>query len=314
MRIARTVAGLAVLASLLAARPALAQDGEKEAPKSDKESQKSDKDTSDEFKPTWFGLRAEIWYQPTMSAQANVGFQGQSFHLDAHDDLGVLVDTPKPRYLDFSPGPLALEAFVDTRWLSVSIWWITPFEYHGTRIVTQTFTFFGQTFQTQTPTETDLAQSILGIDIKANLLNNRWVRLSPVVAARCLAIDWTVKGTVAGQGFEGSTEDAQLPASFGRYKLIPYPEVGAEVRAGYRDYVEADLKLTGLYFEYSGYRGTTALLEGGVTGYLPILTNVGLRIGYRYYYVSARVPNTDRQPFDFHLRIYGVTISAILRF
>jgi hypothetical protein len=280
----------------------------------------------DEFETSWFGLRPEVWYEPTLSLQGKVGgLQGltgtnlvpDSTRIDAHDNLGVLTHTPKPTYLDFGPGPIGLEMFVDTRWVSVSLWGVTPFEYHGRTTVNQSFTFGGFTFNVSRPIETDLAQALGGMDLKVNLLNNRFIRLSPVLAARVFAIDWTVQdvGQPPIPGAKISSEDVKLPLSVGRYRLFPYPEAGGEVRVGYRDIVEVDLKLTAMYVNYLGVQARSALFDGGVTGYVPFLPFFGVRVGFRYYYLDART--NDQQPskgLDATLRLYGVTFSLIARF
>jgi hypothetical protein len=305
---------------------ALAQETPPETPPAKASGGEKSSEKSDEFETSWFGIRPEIWYEPTLSAQAKVGgLQGalgtnlvpDNTTLDASKDLGVLTHTPKPRYLDFSPGPLGLEAYVDTRWISISLWGVTPFEYHGRTVVTQSFSFAGFTFSVSRPVETDLAQALGGADIKINIINNRFVRISPILAVRAFAIDWTVQdvGQPVIPGAKASTEDINFPLSVGRYKVFPYPEVGGEVRAGYRDIVEADLKLTGVYVNYLGVQATTALLDGGITGYVPWIPQLGLRLGYRYYYLHARTSDQKAsKQFDGEVRIYGLTISAIVRF
>lgn len=275
------------------------------------------------FETSWFGMSAEVWYQPALSLHGIVGglqdptgrVTIQNTPFDAHDDLGVKTNTPVPTFLDFHGGPVVPRAFVDTRWLSLDAFWVTPFQYSGQTLLTHTFSFAGAQFSVSQPVETTLAQSIAGFDIKVNVLNNRFVRASPVLAVRAIALDWTVKDPTPGSPFKASTEDINFPLTFGRFKVFPYPEVGAEVRAGYRDYIEADLKITGLYVSYAGVQAWTTLVDAGVTGYLPFFNYVGLRLGYRYYYFAARTNSQqgDKQ-FQCDLRISGMTAAIIGRF
>lgn len=314
---------LALSAAFALAFAPAAVRAEDEKPSDDKPAAEK-KDTgkdSDEFETSWFGAKAEVWYQPALSLKAAVvggtDFNSplsqflQNTKFDAHDDLGVQTNTPKPTYLDFLGGPIVLDGFVDTRWLSIEGFWVTPFEYKGTSVLTRSFTFGGATFSASQEVHTDLLQSILGADIKFNVLNNRFVRVSPILALRALAIDWNVKSLT----FKASTEDIDFPLSFGRYKVFPYPELGAEVRVGYRDFIEADLKVTGLYINYLGVQAWTALVDVGVTGYLPFFNNVGLRLGYRYYYFNARTSDqqSDKQ-FSADLRLSGATAALLVRF
>ncbi len=280
-----------------------------------------EKAAEDVFETTYFGAKAEVWYQPALRLNAAVvgGLQAnqianlflQNSTFDAHDDLGVKTNTPQPTYLDFFGSPIILDAFVDTRWLSIEGFWVTPFEYKGETVLTRQFMFAGATFALAERVKTRLAQSFLGVDIKVNILNNRFVRLSPILAVRALAIDWAVEGTL----FKASTEDIDFPLTFGRYKIFPYPEVGAEVRVGYRDFIEGDLKVTGLYINYLGVKAWTALLDIGVTGYLPFFNHIGARLGYRYFYFETKTDDqkADRQ-FAADMRIGGFTFAIIARF
>lgn len=296
---------VALLCCFAGASPAFAEDDAKE----------------EEFETSFFGAKIECWYQPALTLNAAVvgGTDAnviqnlflQNTRFDAHDDLGVKTNTPQPVYMDFLGGPIVLDAFVDTRWLSIEAFWITPFEYKGDTVLTRTFMFGGATFSASQPVRTELAQSITGFDIKVNVLNNRFVRVSPIVAVRALAIDWSVSSPT----FKASTEDIDFPLTVGRYKVFPYPELGAEVRVGYRDYIEADIKVTGLYVNYLGVQASTVLAEAGVTGYLPFFNHIGMRLGYRYYYFNARTSDqkADRQ-FTADLRIQGATLALIARF
>jgi hypothetical protein len=310
-----------VLLAVLAAPQARAEDPKPES-KDSAASKDSGKD-SDEFETSWFGVKAEIWYQPALSLHGQVGgLQGPAALVipantpfDAHDDLGVKTDTANPTYIGLDGCPLVLEAFVDTRWISLSAWWISPFEYKGSTVLTRNFDFAGVQFTASQPVETDLAQSIVGFDIDFNVINNRFVRLSPVVGVYALALDWGVKDPTPGSAVKASTEDINFPLTFGRFSVFPYPVVGGEVRAGYRDFVEVDAKLTGVYLNYIGVQAWTALFDVGVTGYLPFFNNVGMRVGYRYYYFQAKTDSSaEKNQFSVDMRLSGMTLALIGRF
>ncbi len=284
---------------------------------------RAEDDKEEPFETSWFGGSLELWYEPHISLHGKVGgFQDptgtvtlNNTSFDAHDDLGVLTNTPRMTLVDFGYGTLAPRVFVDTRWISLEAFWVMPFEYRGEATITHAFSFAGAQFQLSRPVETDLAQSIAGFEIRVNILNNRFVRLSPIVAVDAIAIDWTVKDATPGSTIKASTEDIDFPLTLGRYKVFPYPAVGGEVRAGYRDFVEADLKLTGMYVNYLGVQAWTALLDVGVTGYIPYFPYVGVRLGYRYYWFQAKTNNQagDKQ-FEADLRLSGLVASVIVRF
>jgi hypothetical protein len=280
-----------------------------------------DDDKDEPFETTWFGATLEAWLAPTLSLHGRVGGSqsvggnipfsvAENSELSAQD-LGVDTSHSDPVYLGYTGGPLVLGTFVDTRWVSLSAFWITPFQYKGSTVLSESISYAGATFTVGEPISTTLAQSIAGFDIRVNILNNRFVRVSPVLALRALAIDWGVKSPLG----KVDSEEIDFPLAMGNYEIFPYPELGAEVRAGYRDFIEADVKLTGLYIDYLGVTARTLLLEAGVTGYLPFFNYVGLRIGYRYYFFDARTndQSSDKQ-YSADLRLSGATITAIVRF
>ena len=279
---------------------------------------------TDSFETSWFGIRAELWYPPTLSLDARVGGAQSPGGLNpsgntkfnAGSTLGVTERACRPTEFDFV-SPVALEVFVDTRWISLSAWAVTPFQYSGKETLTSDLTFAGVTFKASRQVDTTLSQALAALDIKINVINFRFLRVSPLVGLRALAIDWTVEDQgIGGVGaIKASTDDIDFPLTVGRYKVLPYPEIGAEVRAGYRDFVEADLKVSGMYVSYLGVEGTTAMIDLGVTGYLPFLPNIGMRVGYRYTYfnLDTTSQSTDRQ-FQADLRAHGFNLSAIVRF
>lgn len=293
---------LSALLSVGLAAPTRAQDGE-----------------VDEFDTSWFGARLGIFYRPEMDLKAEVSGEGtQSGSLfgllgtsiDIQDDLGV-TETVESEYM-FQNGILEGEVFFDTRWSSISLWGIAPYEYKGKTSLTRTINFGGAQFSASTPVESRFRQYHVGLDVKINIINNEYVRLSPIVAARILAIDWEVRAPAAG--LVGDTSDIDTPLKYDDAALIPYPEVGLEVRAGLREWIEADLKVTGSVFTYSGVEGSTLTLDVGVTGYpIPF---VGVRVGGRYMEFDIQSEDDDDadDSFDLDLEYLGATISVIVRF
>lgn len=304
LRRVRRVAGLLVLVALLGASlaaPAQAQEAE------------------DEFDTSWFGARLGIFYRPEMNLKAEVsgtgtqpgtlfGLLGTS--LDIQDDLGV-TETVESEYM-FQNGILEGEVFFDTRFASISLWGIAPYEYKGKAALTRAINFGGAQFSASTPVESRFRQYHVGLDIKVNIINNQYVRLSPIVAARVLGIDWEVKAQQLG--LTGDTSDIDTPLTYDDAALIPYPELGLEVRAGLREWIEADLKVTGTVFTYGGLEGGTLTIDLGVTAYpIPFL---GVRLGGRYMELDVKSRDDDdaKDSFDLDLEYLGATLSVIVRF
>lgn len=301
LRMLRWIA-LAALLSVTLAAPVRAQD-----------------DEADEFDTSWFGARIGIFYRPEMDLKAEVsgsGTQGNTLFgllgtsLDIQDDLGV-TETVESEYM-FQNGILEGELFFDTRWASISLWGIAPYEYKGDTALTRTINFGGAQFSASTPVESRFRQYHVGLDVKINVINNRYLRLSPIVAARFLAIDWEVRAPQAG--LVGDTSDIDTPLKYDDAALIPYPELGLEVRAGLRDWIEADLKVTGSVFTYGSLEGGTITLDVGVTAYpIPF---VGVRVGGRYmeFDIQSKDDDDPDDSFDLDLEYLGATLSLIVRF
>src|SRR5690606_39054396 len=112
------------LVSVALAAPAAAQD-----------------DEADEFDTSWFGARVGIFYRPAMDLKAEVSGKGSQAgsifgllgtSLDIQDDLGVK-ETVESEFM-FNNGILEGEVFFDTRWSSISLWGIAPYEYKGEKV------------------------------------------------------------------------------------------------------------------------------------------------------------------------------------
>jgi hypothetical protein len=275
----------------------------------------------DDFDTTWFGARLGLFYRPSMNLQAQVsgdpggtglgsffGLLGTS--IDIERDLGV-TETVESEYM-FNNGILEGEVFFDTRFASISVWGIAPYEYRGDTTITRTINFGGQQFSASTPVESKFRQYHAGLDIKINIINNKFVRLSPVVGVRLLGIDWEVRELTTGR--KGDTSDIDTPLKYDDAAIIPYPEVGLEVRAGLREWIEADAKLTGSVFTYDNMEGGTLTLDVGVTAYpIPFL---GVRVGGRYMEFDIKSADDDDpdDSFDLDLEYLGATLSVIVRF
>lgn len=299
---------VAVLAGGFAA-PARAQDDEDVS------------DDDDDFDTTWFGARIGLFYRPQMDLKAEVagtpdvggfgsliGLLGTS--VDIERDLGV-TETVESEYM-FNNGILEGEVFFDTRFASISVWGIAPYEYKGDTTLTRTINFGGQSFSASTQVESRFRQYHAGVDVKINIINNKFVRLSPVIGARLIGIDWEVKELTTG--LKGDTSDIDTPLKYDDAAIIPYPEVGLEVRAGLREWIEADAKLTGSVFTYDNMEGSTLTLDVGVTGYpIPF---VGVRLGARYMEFDIKSADDDDpdDSFDLDLNYLGATLSLIVRF
>ncbi len=279
-----------------------------------------DKDEEDdEFDTSYVGARLEYWYRPAMDMQMQVN--GPAFgqlaplgltgtELDIQDDLGV-TETVESDYM-YDNGIFAGEIFYDTRWLSVTAQLTPPFEYQGSTVLTRTINFGGQTFQVSTPVESKFRQALASIDVKVHIINNKWVRLSPLLALKAIGVDWEIKAPQFG--LSGDTSDIDTPLKWDDLAIVPYPELGAEVRLGLRRWVELDLKVSGMYVAYYGVQGTTVSADAGVTAYLGIPW-VGVRLGARYTKMDlASADDDDDDSYEFDVEYLGATLSLIVRF
>lgn len=280
----------------------------------------ADDDDDDEFETGWIGARAGIWYRPEIDMRMRVngrllGVPGpvQNFlngtRIDIERDLDVK-ETAESDYM-FQNGVLEAEFFVDTEWVSLSIWGVAPFRYEGRTVLRRTIRFGDVEFTAAQPVESKFEQWFAQAEIKVNLLNNEVIRLSPIVGIGNISIDWEIRAT--GTGLVGDTSDIDSPLQAGDDQLVPYPIVGAEVRAGIRQWLEGDLKLTGIFVAYSGIEGGTFTLDAGVTAY-PI-SLIGVRAGLRYVVFDFRSRDeNDRDSFDFDLEYFGFTFTVLVRF
>lgn len=268
----------------------------------------------DEFETTWIGVRLGAWYRPLKEMQLRVNGTGPGGvvvgdRFDIEDDLGVSDRVWSDwGFRDWIP---EAEVFVDTRWISLSVWGVAPFEYRGRGRFTRTVSFGGQTFAANVPTESRFEQWFVGVDMKGNLLNNQVIALSPLVGMRAIGIDWEVR---AGQPlvFQADTSDLDLPLEAGDDQIIPYPVVGLEVKLGWRQWFEIDAKLAGMWIEYGDIEGGSVQADAGLT-FWPIPW-VGLRVGGRWVMFDfEQGDRDDREHIDFDLEYLGGTASLIVR-
>lgn len=311
---------LALLPLLAAPTPVWADDDE-EAPLEDDggwEDEVVEDDEDDEFDTGWFGVRVGAWYRPSFALDVQVsgtesgllsGLLGTD--LNAERDLG-LTENPKSDYLvDFDQSAvLELEAFIETSLVSVYAWWIAPFEYEGDTTVTRDFNFGGTSFSVSERVRSRFRQTFVGFDLELNVLNNRWVRVSPLLSVRAIGIDWEVRD--AGGLLTGDTSDIDSPIEYEGYQVLPHPEIGVDFRCGYRDYVDVQLKLAGSYIDYFGIEGTTLRVEAAVTVYpIPF---VGIQFGARHmsWHLSSSSDDPDEQ-FDFDMEFVGATAGLVIR-
>lgn len=292
-------------------------------------------DDDDGWSSTHLNLRLGIWYRPEMIMNMQVnglptvnlpggggitpGITLPGTELNLQRDLGV-DENAQSDYM-FQNGILEAEVSFDTRFLSVGVWGIFPYFYEGESTTGFNFNFAGQAFSGNVFTRSRFEQWHAGLDIKINILDNEFIRISPIAAARVLAVDWEITQGLAVGGntlsVRADTSDIDGLLKIDDDQVLPYVEVGGEIRVGYRHYIEADLKLTGLYVSYDGYRAQTLQFDAGVTGYLPIaIVDIGVRLGYRfgsYDFKSSEDPSEDDY-FDFDLEFSGWNLSVVARF
>jgi hypothetical protein len=272
----------------------------------------------DDFDTTWFGARLGLWYRPDMNMKVAVSGSSRTAQfisligteVNIKRDLGVRGNATSD--YSFENGIPEAEVFFDSRFASISLWAVAPFEYTGRTTLTRTITFGGAAFTVSQPVDSRFRQTLLGLDLRFNILNNQYVRLSPIVAIRMLGIDWEMRaGPPLNQ--RGTTSDINTPLEFGGFQMIPYPEIGAEVRLGLRKWFEVDAKLTGTYVDYDTTQGRSVTFEAGVTGY-PIKF-IGLRLGLRYTALKFESKNsTKSDSYLIDADFFGANISLIVRF
>ncbi|MEZ6189516.1 MAG: hypothetical protein R3F62_31520 [Planctomycetota bacterium] len=276
-------------------------------------------DDDDDFETTWIGLRLGGWYRPNVQLEASVSGRalglgpnvpGTSFN--AERDLGVTQNVESDFFVDQAVGEA--EFFFDSEWVSLSIDVTAPFVYRGETVLQRTINFAGRTFTAGVAVETKLQQFMAGSQLKLNVLNNRIVALSPLIGMRMIAVDWEIQATAAGQTIKGDTTDLDGVLQLGDYQVLPYPEVGLEVKLGLRKWFEVDAKLSGFYVDFFGIRGGAIEADLGATIF-PI-PNLGVRLGYRYLSVDFEAKKSDQSDnfFEFDLNFHGPSLSVILRF
>jgi len=300
----------------LTAVPALADDEDAVSADSD--------DDEGEFSTNWVGLRAGLWYRPSIRMNAQVtgrGFTGGlanvlGTEIDIERDLGVRESPHSETSVDFdAEAVVELTPFVETRWVSVYGWITAPFEYRGRTQVGRTLNFGGATFTASTNVRSKFRQVFFGTDVAINIFNNRFFRVAPLVGLRALGVDYEIKArNAAGQTLaRGDTSDIKSPFQLGEFQILPHPEIGALLSAGYRDYVDVNLRVATAYIDYFGMLGATYRVELSVTAY-PIPW-VGVEVGARYleYDIHSRAAQGRRGAFDFDLEFAGLTAAIIIR-
>lgn len=314
LRSSRTYSPLALLLLLAClAAPATAQDEEG-----------GEEETSSEFETNWIGLRVGSWFRPSINMDVQVTGRSTSLaavtnvigsEFDIERDLGVSSQPRSEHLVDFdAEAVLEIEPFIETDFISVYGFLVTPFEYRGTRTLTREIRFGGATFAASSTTKSTFNQFFMGTDVTINIFNNRYFRVSPLVGLRAIGIDWEIESSgPLSTLIKGDTSDIKAPFKVGRYQILPYPEVGVQLHAGYRDYVDVALRVAGSYIGYYNIEGGTLRVELTATVY-PIPW-IGIQVGGRYldYDLRSQASSRKRGSFDFDLNFVGATIGLIVR-
>jgi hypothetical protein len=276
-----------------------------------------DDEPDDEFETTWIGARLGVWYRPEMAMSVQVaGSQGTALDgligtdLDIQRDLDIQENIFTDYALDFdSEALLELEIFIDLDLISVSLFLVPPFEYRGKTTITRTVEFGGVSFTGSEQIESSFEQMWFGGDVAINILNNGVVKLAPTIGLRGLAIDWELKGDTLGKA---DSSDIDSPFSVDDFEVFPYPEIGADVRVGLREWFEVTLKASGSWFNYYGMEGGTYRVEALATVW-PI-DYIGLEVGYRWLVYDFGSDSDDPEDaYDFDLDYHGVLIAIRAR-
>jgi hypothetical protein len=276
-----------------------------------------DDDGDDEFQTLYIGGRLGMWFRPEINMDVaiggNIGGAGLiPTEFDIENELGVtqnvVSDYPN---LDVDDNAIPeLEIILDSEWISINVLFVPPYEYRGRRTLTETINYAGQTYPASTDVLSSFRQSYGGLTFAINIFNNRYFRISPAVGMRILAIDWRLEDT-AGM-IKADTSDIDSPMQWGDFQVLPYPELGIDLRVGYRDYLEFNLKFFGSHIDYYQINGTMYHSELNVIFY-PI-ANIGLQLGYRVvsWQVESETDNGDKL-FDINMEFFGVTFGVMIR-
>jgi len=280
-------------------------------------------DEDDDFETTWVGLRLGGWYRPAVHLEALVsgralGLGGSlpGTRFDAESDLGVTQTVESEVF----PDQVVPEAqfFFDTEWVSLSLDFTAPYRYRGRRVFQRTINFAGRSFTAGVAVDSKLEQFSAGVQLKINVFNNRVFAISPLIGARMFALDWELEastvGGLPGGALRADTTEIDNPIQFGDFQVLPYPELGLEVKVGLRKFFEVDAKLSGFYLDFFGLRGGALNAELGAT--LFPIPNLGIRLAYRYQSIDfqARHSKQSSNFFEFDLNFHGPTLSLIVRF
>jgi hypothetical protein len=277
-----------------------------------------DDDDDDEFEAGWIGARLGFWYRPEIRMEADVGGnQGGLLGLIGGTDFDVerTLGVEQNIHTDYSPdlnnnALWELQVFLDSDWVSLTVEVVPPYEYRGTKTLTETIEFGGQTFTANTDVKSTFEQMFFSLDLSINIFNNRYFKIAPLVGIRFMLIDWKLEETLGG--LKADTTDIDSPFQWDDFEVFPTPEIGADLRVGYRDYFEVGARLSAAYLEYLDMEGGTYRAELFVRVY-PI-AYVGVELGYRYLlYDISSISNDPNDSWDFDLEFSGVTFGVIAR-
>ncbi len=290
----------------------------------DEEAVSDSDDDASEFSTNWVGLRAGLWYRPSIRMNAQVTGRGLTgglanvlgSEIDIERDLAVRESPHSETSVDFdAEAVVELTPFLETRWVSVYGWVTAPFEYRGRTQVGRTVSFGGATFTASTNVRSKFRQVFFGTDVAINVFNNRFFRVAPLIGLRAIGVDWEIKArNAAGQVIaSGDTSDIKSPFQLGEFEILPHPEIGALFSVGYRDYVDVNLRLATAYIDYFGMLGATYRVELSVVAYQ--IPWVGIEVGARYleYDIHSKAEQGRRGAFDFDLEFAGLTAAIVVR-
>jgi hypothetical protein len=276
-----------------------------------------DEDEDDEFETFHIGGRLGIWYRPEISMDAKIGGdQGLANIIpdtfDIERDLGVSQNVISDYGNDFDENAIMeLELFVETEWIGIYVLLVAPYEYQGKTTLTKTIEFGGQQFSASTDVESTFRQWYGGLDFEINILNNRYVRVSPLLGIRALGIDWEIEEN-SPLGLSADTKDIDTPLEMDDLQIFPYPELGIDVRVGYRDYIDVGLKVAGSFLSGYDVEGGTIRVELTATAYP--LPWVGIQVGARYLSYDFESEGDDpADQYNIDLEFTGLMFGIIVR-
>lgn len=278
-----------------------------------------------EAEPTdpWLQSRVQLgvglWWNHHLEMDLALGRNVRRRPAREHDIAAIfgVSDLPVSEVVDANQNAvLELRVGYTSRHWGISLWGVPPYRYEGVRTLNTSIDLGDQTLEAGTTVGTELNFFHLGLDIEWHVVNNRTVRFSPQLSLRMVGLSWNFD--VARTGFFGLQQRTRIESSdffdiisMGEFEALPYPELGATLRIGDREWLECGLTLMGFYVSYLDVQGATLRIEADLTWW--ITHHIGVSLGWRSLFYDIRGQDEDHYA-AFQASINGLTTGLTLQF